>query len=124
MIIIKIEGLPEGQKITHINVDVTFNDDGEAEVETRHVLDTKNAPNETHRISEMKNAPNIPNVPNTPFVPFIDTSKTTGVNETIPVTSHNKPNLSIKAPDFVVTTESFPPRKPKEIPDEMMNQEF
>lgn len=32
--IIKIEGLPEGQKIKHINVDISF-EDGEAVVKTK-----------------------------------------------------------------------------------------
>lgn len=32
--IIEIKGLPEGQKIKHINVDVTFDDSGEVVVKT------------------------------------------------------------------------------------------
>ena len=38
--IIKIEGLPDGQKIKHINVDISFEDDGSAVVKTKTDTET------------------------------------------------------------------------------------
>ena len=45
--IIEIKGLPEGQKIQHINVDVTFAPGGEPIIRTRTTPEPKKAPTQS-----------------------------------------------------------------------------
>ena len=62
---IEITGLPEGQKIQHINVDITFEEDGTPIVETKQEMQEKslirkNTEAKKNDVSENQHVPGAP----------------------------------------------------------------